>query len=286
MPTGRSRRPASASPSTRRSRTGSARPGLFEHYSDRELHRLPRSTPRRKIVEIPKPAGVIFALTPSTNPVCSVFYKAILALLTRNAIVICPHPDGKGLLRRRGAAHRQRGGRGGRAGRHHPGHRRAVAADHRDGHEVRPHRPDPRDRRLADGARRLFAPAIRRSASGPGNNPAYVDETADVAQGGEGDRRLRRPSTIRSSAPTKSAVIAHAAIARRLARGAEAPGLPHAVAPRSATGSRSTSSRTASSTSRSSASRPRRSPRAPASGCRAARGSCSCRSSGSATTIR
>ena len=46
-------------------------------------------------MEIPKPAGVIFALTPSTNPVCSVFYKAILALLTRNAIVITPHPYAK-----------------------------------------------------------------------------------------------------------------------------------------------------------------------------------------------
>ena len=40
-----------------------------------------------KIVSLPRPAGVILALTPSTNPVCSVFFKVILALLTRNAIV-------------------------------------------------------------------------------------------------------------------------------------------------------------------------------------------------------
>ena len=40
-------------------------------------------------------SSVIFALTPSTNPVCSVFYKIMLALLPRNAIVISPHPAAK-----------------------------------------------------------------------------------------------------------------------------------------------------------------------------------------------
>src|SRR5262249_3089025 len=35
---------------------------------------------------------VVLALTPSTNPVCSVFFKVIIALLTRNTIVISPHP--------------------------------------------------------------------------------------------------------------------------------------------------------------------------------------------------
>jgi acyl-CoA reductase-like NAD-dependent aldehyde dehydrogenase len=34
----------------------------------------------------------VLALTPSTNPVCSVYFKVLLALLTRNAIVVSPHP--------------------------------------------------------------------------------------------------------------------------------------------------------------------------------------------------
>src|SRR5215207_4725880 len=55
--------------------------GLFEHYKGANFTDL-RIDAERKIVEIPKPAGVIFALTPSTNPVCSVLYKAIIALLT------------------------------------------------------------------------------------------------------------------------------------------------------------------------------------------------------------
>src|SRR5207247_2565848 len=52
----------------------------------------PRIDPEAKIVSLPRPAGVVLALTPSTNPVCSVYFKIILALLTRNAIVVSPHP--------------------------------------------------------------------------------------------------------------------------------------------------------------------------------------------------
>ncbi len=45
-----------------------------------------------KMVKIPRPAGVVFALTPSTNPIATLNYKILLALMTRNAIVISPHP--------------------------------------------------------------------------------------------------------------------------------------------------------------------------------------------------
>ncbi len=65
--------------------------GVFERYSG-EDYVSPRVDADAKIVSLPRPAGVILALTPSTNPVCSVFFKVILALLTRNAIVISPHP--------------------------------------------------------------------------------------------------------------------------------------------------------------------------------------------------
>ena len=47
------------------------------------------------MVSIPRPAGVVFALTPSTNPVATVAFKIILALMTRNAIIISPHPMAK-----------------------------------------------------------------------------------------------------------------------------------------------------------------------------------------------
>ena len=65
--------------------------GLLDHYA-REDFCSARVLPDQKMVELPRPAGVVFALTPSTNPVCSVYYKIVLSLLTRNAILVSPHP--------------------------------------------------------------------------------------------------------------------------------------------------------------------------------------------------
>jgi len=65
--------------------------GLAEAYAGHD-YVTPRLDPAAKIVEIPRPAGVLFALTPSTNPVATVFTKVLLALMTRNAVVVSPHP--------------------------------------------------------------------------------------------------------------------------------------------------------------------------------------------------
>ena len=65
--------------------------GLAEHYRDHDFVN-PKIDETRKIVEIPRPAGVIFALVPSTNPIATIYFKVLSALMTRNAIVISPHP--------------------------------------------------------------------------------------------------------------------------------------------------------------------------------------------------
>jgi acyl-CoA reductase-like NAD-dependent aldehyde dehydrogenase len=65
--------------------------GIYDYYRDEPLAGL-RIDADRKIVEIARPAGVVFALTPSTNPVSTVFFKIMIALLSRNAIIISPHP--------------------------------------------------------------------------------------------------------------------------------------------------------------------------------------------------
>ena len=67
---------------------------LLDYYRDLDLV-TPRIDEVKKIVELPKPAGVVFALTPATNPVATIYYKAMLAVLRRNAIVISPHPAAK-----------------------------------------------------------------------------------------------------------------------------------------------------------------------------------------------
>jgi len=64
---------------------------LVDHYRDEDFV-SPRVDAAARIVEIPRPAGVIFALVPSTNPVSTIYFKILSALMTRNAIVISPHP--------------------------------------------------------------------------------------------------------------------------------------------------------------------------------------------------
>ncbi|OGU00505.1 MAG: hypothetical protein A2X80_10400 [Geobacteraceae bacterium GWB2_52_12] len=49
----------------------------------------------KKIISFPKPAGVVVALAPCTNPVATIYYKAMISLMTRNAIIFCPHPASK-----------------------------------------------------------------------------------------------------------------------------------------------------------------------------------------------
>lgn len=67
---------------------------LVDFYADMNLVD-PRIDSVRKLVELPKPAGIILALTPATNPISTLYYKAILALLSRNAMIFSPHPLAK-----------------------------------------------------------------------------------------------------------------------------------------------------------------------------------------------
>ncbi len=64
---------------------------LIEHYRNHDFVN-PHYDEATGLVEIPKPAGVIFALVPSTNPIATIYFKVLSALMTRNAIVISPHP--------------------------------------------------------------------------------------------------------------------------------------------------------------------------------------------------
>ncbi|GAB5467818.1 MAG: aldehyde dehydrogenase family protein [Rhodospirillales bacterium] len=64
---------------------------LVAHYRDWDFVN-PRLNAAEKMVEIPRPAGVVFALAPSTNPIATVYFKILAALMTRNAIIVSPHP--------------------------------------------------------------------------------------------------------------------------------------------------------------------------------------------------
>lgn len=70
--------------------------GILDLYRDRD-YVSPRIDAARRMVELPRPAGVVFALIPVTNPVATLYFKAILALMTRNAVIVSPHPGAKGV---------------------------------------------------------------------------------------------------------------------------------------------------------------------------------------------
>ena len=136
---------------------------------------------RARSSRCPGRPGVVLALTPSTNPVATVYFKTLLALLTRNAIVISPHPLAKECCADAARMLAEAAVAAGAPDGVHPGGRGAV---------------DPADQR-ADDRRRAptsswppAASAVVRAAYrsgnpaigvGPGNVPVLVDATADLA---------------------------------------------------------------------------------------------------------
>lgn len=45
-----------------------------------------------RIIEIGRPAGVVVGLSNSTSPVATILFKTLMCLMTRNALVVSPHP--------------------------------------------------------------------------------------------------------------------------------------------------------------------------------------------------
>lgn len=68
--------------------------GLLGKYGSEDFI-SPQIDVAGKTVSLPRPVGVIFALIPVTNPVATVYFKTLLALMTRNAIILSPHPGAK-----------------------------------------------------------------------------------------------------------------------------------------------------------------------------------------------
>jgi acetaldehyde dehydrogenase / alcohol dehydrogenase len=187
--------------------------GIAERYRDEDFVGV-RIDSQRKLVEVPKPAGVILALTPSTNPVATVYFKVLLALMTRNAIVISPHPMARRVCAQAVEVMA----------------RAAVSAGGPDGClqvVAEPTIPliealmaDPgTDLILATGGTAVVRAAYRSGnpslGVGPGNVPAFVEASADLAHAAE---CLAASKAFDNSilCTNESTVIAEAAIATRL----------------------------------------------------------------------
>jgi acetaldehyde dehydrogenase (acetylating) len=68
---------------------------VWESIRDLKTVGVIRHDPARKLYEIAWPMGVVAALVPSTNPTSTTFFKALIAVKARNAIVFSPHPAAK-----------------------------------------------------------------------------------------------------------------------------------------------------------------------------------------------
>src|SRR5579863_5823131 len=64
----------------------------YNFVKDKRTVGVIREIPERNLTEIAEPIGVIFSLTPITNPTSTVLFKCIMAIKTRNAVIFSPHP--------------------------------------------------------------------------------------------------------------------------------------------------------------------------------------------------
>ena len=65
---------------------------VYNHIKDKRTVGVIREYPDRNLMEMAEPIGVLFSLTPITNPTSTVLFKCIVAIKTRNAVVFSPHP--------------------------------------------------------------------------------------------------------------------------------------------------------------------------------------------------
>ena len=168
----------------------------------------------KKMVCFPKPAGVVMTLIPVTNPVSTVVFKALSCLITRNAVVLSPHPGAKEVSI------------------HAADYFARIAAENgapKNCIQVvrKPSVPLVNDLMKDERTNVILAtggPAMVRAAYsssnpalgvGPGNVPVYVDRTADIAKAAE---RIVRSLGFDNGMPctTESVAIADAPIADRL----------------------------------------------------------------------
>ena len=176
----------------------------------------------RRVVEIAEPFGPVAAIVPSTNPTSTTIYKLLIALKARCAIVLSPHPAAQGCITRTAeilaAAARDAGAPDGAvswlatvtvAGTQALMRRREIAVI------------------LATGGLGLVRAAYSAGKPaygvGPGNAPAYIEQSADVVKA---VRDIITGKTFDNGllCSAENAVIVDAAIAEQVRRAFRADG--------------------------------------------------------------
>jgi acetaldehyde dehydrogenase (acetylating) len=190
-----------------------------------------RRLPDRGIVEIAEPFGVVAAVIPSTNPTSTTIYKCLIAMKARCPIVLSPHPAATDCINRtvgvlEGAARAA----GAPAGAISCMRSVTIAGTQ----ELMRH---PRVAVvLATGGMGLVRSAYSAGKPaygvGPGNAPAYVERSADVAKA-VGDILAGKTFDNGLLCSSENSVVVDAAIGEEVRREFEAQG-GHFLSPRGA----------------------------------------------------
>lgn len=154
--------------------------GVWDSIKDIPTCGVLRRDEARKIIEIGWPVGVLCALTPSTNPTSTAIFKILIGVKARNAVVVAPHPSAKKCTAEAARVMAEAGEAAGMP----RGLVTCMTELSMEGtHELMSHYAT--SMILATGgpgmvkaAHSVGKPAL---GVGPGNVPAYVDRSADVA---------------------------------------------------------------------------------------------------------
>ncbi|MGV3346675.1 acetaldehyde dehydrogenase (acetylating) [Enterobacteriaceae bacterium LUAb1] len=68
---------------------------VYDAIKDMKTVGIIHNDPVAKVMDVGVPLGVICALVPSTNPTSTIFYKTLIALKAGNAIIFSPHPGAR-----------------------------------------------------------------------------------------------------------------------------------------------------------------------------------------------
>src|SRR5204862_1070961 len=70
----------------------------------------------KDVVEIASPRGVVASIIPSTNPTSTAIFKILIAIKSRNAVVLSPHPSASRCINETAVNMRNAGAKEGRRG--------------------------------------------------------------------------------------------------------------------------------------------------------------------------
>jgi acyl-CoA reductase-like NAD-dependent aldehyde dehydrogenase len=154
--------------------------GTWESIKDERTVGVVRRDDRRGVIEIATPAGIVAGIVPTTNPVCTATFKALIAAKGRNTIVISPHPRARRCIREAVEVLRRAAERAGAPAdivqclSNPTLSSTAALMEHRDTAVI-----------LATGGEGLVKAAYSSGRPaygvGPGNVPVYIDRSADLA---------------------------------------------------------------------------------------------------------